>query len=328
MVRRTQKAKKGSGLLGLAGLATAAAASPGQSKMNLGPGYLQSIPNPARNGRLMVHPTPTPTPSAASMQSFTMKNGTRHTWVNTKAHAYEPVWSKSNSFVPGAFSGAFDPKEGTRWRAPPEVQTWNPYLRGDPKEIVDYYEGYGAADKARLVAADKEAGLIREQVPRKDTPMWKAAQSWSVHLPPASTPERRSLLWESFADQGRKLGMNVPMKDPRIYKKGVNAKWLNVPESVDNEVLAAQLYHHGLKPLAQYNGNPLSGMRNIGRSNMSVKGSKPAKYLLKTSNLGKNSNNLWSKYGSMTGNNIAKQYKWEENTMNNRKTKKNNYGSK
>jgi len=323
--RRTKKAKRGGvkGLTMAALAATASAARPEAQTHMVGPAYAQSIPPPSRQGRLNVYPTPTPSPGPASINRWTSQTtGNTYEWVNKYRHAYEPVWPKANpGRVKGMFEGAFDPKEGTRWVAPPEVQTWNPYLRGDSKEIVDYYEGYSEADKAKFIAKDEKAGLIREKVPRQNTPMWRAAESWSVHLPEVSE-KGPNLEWESFANQGRKLGMNVPLKDPRIYKKGVDPKWLNVPERIDNEILRTQLYHNVKKPFIPINKGPLQGMINDGPSYM--KGSMEKPYHWQESSLANGGLN-WKELGPMTRQNINNKYKYEQNQVNKRTTRKKNY---
>jgi len=218
----------------------------GQTHM-VGPGpYSMGIPYPSRNTPyLNVYPTPTPTPGPGSL--WTMKNGTQ--LVMPKQHAMERVWPTPLPGAPkGMFNGAFDPPPGSRYISPPEVQTWNPYLRGDPHEVVDYYEGYSAKDKAAREAEDAAAGIVRTQVERQDTPMWKAALSWSAQLPSTQWSSYNPIEWEMYARQGRALGMNVPMNDPRTGPAS-DPKWAGVPQSISKNVLQSQLYHAGQGPM-------------------------------------------------------------------------------
>lgn len=238
--KNTRKSKKGGvfGTLLKTGLGAAALAK-GQQTQLTGPGYAVGRPHPSRNGRLNVLPTPTPRVAP---------------FFDKHTIASERVWPTP---TPGP-TGWLDPAPGTRWVSPPEVQTWNPYLRGDPNEVVDYYEGYSAKDKSKRLAEDKAAGINHDSVPRKNTPMWKAAASWSVDLPNKDLTTYTPMHWKSFAERGRALGMNVPLNDPRNSNVSVSAKWANVPNSVNTRILRHQMYHSGNAPL-RMNGYEWSG---------------------------------------------------------------------
>jgi len=137
-----------------------------------------------------------------------------------------------------------DPSPGTRWIAPPEIQTWNPYLRGDPDELVDFYEGYSAED-AMLRRWTPTVPNCDCLVKRRDTPMWRAAELLSVELPDRDNSEEtwlKDARWVDFAERGRSMGMDVPLEDPRIITSA-DPRWRDLPSSIDNRVLRHQLYH-------------------------------------------------------------------------------------
>ena len=172
--------------------------------------------------------------------------------------------------------------KGTRYASEPEIQTWNPYLRGDPEEVVDYYEGFSNADKAARMATNGDGGKVK----RKNTPMWKAAMRHSVKLPAfksasnynsdtklAKHGEMQQMIsdnqWEKWAEDGRKLGMNIPINDPRRATKP-NAKWANVPHTSPDWFLGEQLYHHGQVPKTNLWGQPrMKGNRAFPEPNWS-----------------------------------------------------------
>jgi hypothetical protein len=257
---KRSKTRRGGGLkaaaLGAAALASGMRPGPGPTPVPalgmgqthmVGPGpYALGVPYPSRNTPyLNVYPTPTPTPGPGSL--WTMKNGTQ--LVMPKQHAMERVWpTPLPGAVKGMWNGAFDPPAGSRYISPPEVQTWNPYLRGDPHEVVDYYEGYSAKDKAAREAEDAAVGIVREPVERQDTPMWKAALSWSAQLPSTQWSSYNPIEWEMYARQGRALGMNVPLNDPRTGPAS-DPKWAGVPQQIAKNVLQSQLYHAQLGPM-------------------------------------------------------------------------------
>jgi len=245
--------------LGLGALATGAYQPLGQGQTALsGPGpYAMGRPFPTRNRvGLNVYPTPTPSAGPGSMGRI----GT-HQYVNEARHANEHIWPTP---TPGpAVKGWFDPAPGTRYIAPPEVQTWNPYLRGDPDEVVDYYEGYSQRDKTTREAADAEAGTTRDPVIRRDTPMWKAAEAWSLELPSTHYSTYNPIQWEAYARKGRELGMNVPLEDPRVAATP-NANWAAVPARLPRNILQSQLYHSQRGPV------PGMGLSNKGKGGINL----------------------------------------------------------
>jgi len=253
--RRTKRSTRRGGALKAAALAAAALASGASGQQYMGQGQTQLAgPGPYAMGRpypsrtapgLNVLPTPTPSAGPGSVRRF----GNGSTYVNLRNHAMEGVWpTPKPGAVKGMFNGAFDPPAGSRYIAPPEVQTWNPYLRGDPHEIVDYYEGYSAKDKAAREANDAAIGVVREPVPRDQTPMWKAAETWSADLPSTQYSSYNPVQWEAYARRGRELGMNVPLNDPRTGPAS-NPKWANVPPAIFKNVIKSQLYHNQRAPL-------------------------------------------------------------------------------
>jgi hypothetical protein len=161
-------------------------------------------------------------------------------------------------------------KKGTRHTSEPEIQTWNPYLRGDPEEVVDYYEGFSNADKKARMNTEGDGGKVK----RKNTPMWKAAMRHSAKLPPRLMNKHESdLKWTQWAEEGRELGMNIPLNDPRVAESP-NPNWANVPEASPEWYLSEQLYHHGELP-----------KMSLGKPKM--KGNKPFPENWKNSHLGK-----------------------------------------
>jgi len=138
------------------------------------------------------------------------------------------------------FGNMFASEEGTRYTSGPEIQTWNPYLRGDPEEMVDYYEGFSNADRKARMNTEGDGGMVK----RKNTPMWKAAMRHSADLPSRMSRANESdAAWKSWAEKGRSLGMNIPLNDPRSQKMPP-ANWANVPELGPGWFLKRQLYHH------------------------------------------------------------------------------------
>ena len=203
-----------------------------------------SEPN-GRNGRLTVSPTPLPTPPSRSMS--------RDEYYNAK------IWPTPTPVPEGQkpVVGWMDPEPGTRWIAPPEIQTWNPYLRGEPDELVDFYEGYTFLDTMARMQAPGFANCLCS-VKRRDTPMWRAAELLSVELPSRDNLESDALKdsrWEHFAKRATKMGMDIPLKDPRVYPTD-DPRWQDVPSSIDNRVLRHQLYHALRYPLdyGRYDG--------------------------------------------------------------------------
>lgn len=191
-------------------------------------------PHPSRTGRLIVLPTPLPEPPSLAMtrdQYYTMQ-----------------IWPLPEP--QGRVTGWFDPSPGTRWIAPPELQTWNPYLRGDPDELVDFYEGYMAED-ALLRRWTPTVPNCDCRVKRRDTPMWRAAELLSVELPDRDSSEEswlKDARWADFAERGRSMGMDIPLDDPRVVTPP-DPRWQDVPRSIDNRVLRHQLYHVSRYPL-------------------------------------------------------------------------------
>jgi hypothetical protein len=263
-VRKTRKTRKG-GMLKTA-LATALLASGAQGKTALGEGksylvgpYGSEIPHPSRNvAGLSVLPQNV-TPSYLKNRAYPKGP----LFPPNIAH-YNRGWPQSpNTFVKStgmvdymSSVGAY----GTRYTSAPEIQTWNPYLRGDPEEMVDYYEGYSNADKKLRMNKEGTGGLVK----RKDTPMWKAALRHSAELPEfydsdyyttLSDGTKKLLLskshsdsmWKAWAEKGRNLGMDIPLEDPR-RSEHPPADWADVPSLGSGWVLKEQLYHHGLAP--------------------------------------------------------------------------------
>ena len=167
---------------------------------------------------------------------------------------------------------------GTRYTSSPEIQTWNPYLRGDPEEVVDYYEGFSAADRKARMNTEGDGGMVK----RKNTPMWKAALRHSAKLPEfkdasaytdpknANRGKYRVLesdaAWTHWAETGRKLGMNIPLNDPR-RSPNPPANWANVPHMGPGWFMNEQLYHHGLTPKNSMTGPRMKGNAALPESN-------------------------------------------------------------
>lgn len=244
---RRSSTRKGGVLkkLAAATLAATAAASAGPQTKMTGPApYAMGAPAfPSRNGRLNVLPSPTPAP---------MK------WESVSNHASRPVWPTPTPRPNGSKAefGYFEPKPGTRWVAPPEVQTWNPYLRGDPNELVDYYDGLTKSYADKLKKEQGEKG----KVPRKETPAWRAAEFISVDLPDRTTSESNKMKndrWAYWSQRGRNMGLNIPRFDPRTSLT-MNEGWQNVPDRVNNKVLSKQLYYAEKAPGSAW-GNGWAG---------------------------------------------------------------------
>jgi hypothetical protein len=249
---RTRKNKTRRGGMLKAALAAAALATGAQGKSALGQGvtprgvgpYGMNKPAPSRNvAGLSVMPV-NGTPSYMANRAFPKgplfpKNLANYKgWPNAGSTYVANNWSKH--------------LEGTRYTSEPEVQTWNPYLRGDPEEVVDYYEGFSNNDKATRMATNGDGGKVK----RKNTPMWKAAMRHSSKLPSVETSKNISeWKWQKWAEEGRKLGMNIPLNDPRTAATP-NVNWANAPHVTPSWFLDEQLYHHGELPKQNFWGQP------------------------------------------------------------------------
>jgi hypothetical protein len=222
------------------------------------PDWMNPSPFPSRTGRLNVSPSPLPDAPHLVL---------RDEYYNARIWPMPtPLPANQKPVV-----GWIDPNPGTRWIAPPELQTWNPYLRGDPDEIVDYYEGYTLADK--LARQATPVANCNCRVKRRDTPMWRAAELFSIDLPARDNSEPDGLKdarWEAYAARGQAWGMDVPMEDPRVITP-LDPRWQDVPPHIDNIVLRHQLYHSLRAPLdysgdATYHVDPANGGRMKGDS--------------------------------------------------------------
>ena len=249
---RTRKNKTRRGGMLKAALAATALATGAQGKSALGQGvtprgvgpYGMNRPAPSRNvAGLSVMPV-NGTPSYMANRAypkgplFPTNLASYKGWPNAGSTYIKNNWSKH--------------LEGTRYTSEPEVQTWNPYLRGDPEEVVDYYEGFSNADRAARMATNGDGGKVK----RKNTPMWKAAMRHSSKLPSVETSKNISeWKWQKWAEDGRKLGMNIPLNDPRTSAKP-NANWANAPHVTPSWYLDEQLYHHGELPKQSFWGGP------------------------------------------------------------------------
>jgi hypothetical protein len=296
---RKNKTRKG-GVFKTALAATALATGAMANKIPLGKGvtpvgvgaYGINRPAPSRNVAGLSVMRENTTPSYLKNRVAHSSNNYSKGKLTPKNAAMMPGWPqpKSNNFVPSStwknWTLASEPV-GTRYTAPPEIQTWNPYLRGDPEEVVDFYEGFSNADKKKLMETDGDGGMVK----RKNTPMWQAAMRHSAKLPDFKSASNygstnanhgkqqeqiSNLMWQQWATEGRKMGMNIPLNDPR-RQSSPPAEWANVPSLVPSWY-AKQQFHHGLGPLPSQNifGTP------------TMKGNKPLPVNWKNSNLAKN----------------------------------------
>jgi len=154
----------------------------------------------------------------------------------------------------------YDPEPGktTRYNSNPEVQTWNPYVTGDPEAMVDYFEGYTPADKQALI--DKFHGGVDPgwTVRRQDTPMYTLASLVSTEVPEynPSNLQRSKLQYLSWALKARSSGMKVPLTDPRAAVKKTGL-WGNMPNFISEaKVLRTQLEKHNKAPRNLFSGSP------------------------------------------------------------------------
>jgi hypothetical protein len=252
---RTRRNKTRRGGMLKAALAATALATGVQGKSVLGQGvtprgvgpYGMNRPAPSRNvAGLSVLPV-NGTPSYMANRAYPKGP------LFPKNLAHYKGWPSSGpSYVQNNWSKHL---EGTRYTSEPEVQTWNPYLRGDPETVVDYYEGFSNADRAARMATNGDGGKVK----RKNTPMWKAAMRHSSKLPSVETNKNISQMrWQKWAEDGRKLGMNIPLNDPRTSATP-NAKWANAPHYTPSWYLDQQLYHHGEIPKTDMLGKYMKG---------------------------------------------------------------------
>ena len=170
----------------------------------------------------------------------------------TEAYA-RPVWQKPGEDY--KVTWGVNPVAGSRFISEPEVQTWMPYVTGNPDEKVDYFEGYSAVDKAALIDTfyTKKGLDAPGQVERRFTPMYIFASIMAVDLP-EYRPDQKELSdsrYEAWAERCKAGGMRaIPLKDPRSLpadeKPAVGAHF---PEYVPKGMLLNQLVAHGRAPL-------------------------------------------------------------------------------
>jgi hypothetical protein len=128
-----------------------------------------------------------------------------------------------------------------------DIPYWNIYCTGDPAMSVNYFEGYIDADIAKLKA---ELGKNIKNVPAMTTlgksPLYLIALSHSLLLPSYDETDK----WVHWACAGRKMGLNIPLKDPRIIRNIDNRTGIfrNTPDRISKELVEAQIRLHGINP--------------------------------------------------------------------------------
>lgn len=156
----------------------------------------------------------------------------------------------NEKWVPTLITGAFDLlSHHADLQTIYSVDTlyWNIYCTGDPLMPVNYFEGYTYEDIAEL---KKEIGYdfkdIKAIVPLCKTPLYLIALVHSLELPDYNGPDS----WRLWACAGRKMGLNIPLEDPRSIRNIEERSGIfrNTPDRISKELVKSQILLHGINP--------------------------------------------------------------------------------
>lgn len=155
----------------------------------------------------------------------------------------------NEKWVPKIISGIFDFNDADlQIIYAVDIPYWNIYCTGNPTFPVDYFEGYCSEDKA-LLKSNLGSKNVPGKIPLGRSPLYLIAFSHSLGLPDYDSINQDK--WKAWACAGRKMGLNIPMLDPRMERNVKKRRGIfrNTPDRINKELVKGQILAHGIDPV-------------------------------------------------------------------------------